>query len=85
MLRECFLKKQHHGTYTAMLLSGRLVGHLHQIGEQAQELADRIVAKLMAQNDVDKELKARDQMAWLMSVNSFTQAEKMVLRKIVYR
>lgn len=86
MLRERFLKEQHHGTYTAMLLSGRLVGHLHQIDQQAQELADWTVAELMAQNGVDEELKAGDQMAWLMAVNSFTaQAQETVLREIVYR
>lgn len=31
MLRETFLKEHHHGTYTSMLLTGRLTPHLRDI------------------------------------------------------
>ena len=40
----------------------------------------------MKQNGVDEAMKARDQMGWVQSVNSFTeQAEEMVLAEIVYK
>ena len=86
MLRQTFLMENHHGTYTSMLLTGRLMPHLRQIDEQAQEQTDRMVAEMMKQNGVDEDLKERDQMAWLQAVNSFTaQAEETVLQEIVYR
>ena len=86
ILRQNFLKKHHHGTYTSMLLTGRLMLHLYQTDQQAQEQADLIIAEMMKQGGVNEELKDRDQMAWLQAVNSFTaQAEEIVLREIVYQ
>ena len=86
MLRETFLKEHHHGTYTSMLLTGRLTSHLLEIDRQAQEQVDKIVADLMKKNGVDEAMKARDQMGWVRAVNSFTaQAEEIVLAEIVYK
>ena len=85
-LRETFLKEHHKGTYTSMLLTGRLEPHLREIDQQAREQADRIVDSLKQQNGVDEKMKARDQMGWVQAVNSFTaQAEEIVLAEIIYR
>ena len=84
MLRETFLKEHHHGTYTSMLLTGRLEPHRREIGRQAQEQVDRMVDELKKRNGVDETMKARDQMSWVQAVNSFTaQAEEIVLAEIV--
>ena len=86
LLRQTFLQEHHHGTYTSMLLTGRLMPHLHEIDAQAREQVDRIVEDLKRQNGVDEAMKARDQMGWLGAVNSFIQqAEEIVLAEIVYR
>ena len=86
MLRETFLKEHHHGTYTSMLLTGRLEPHLREVGRQAQEQVDRMVDELKKQNGVNEAMKARDQMGWVQAVNSFTaQAEEIVLAEIVYK
>ena len=86
MLRQTFLEEHHHGTYTSMLLTGRLEPHLREIDRQAEEQVDKIVADLMKRNGVDEAMKARDQMGWVQAVNGFTeQAEEMVLTEIVYK
>ena len=86
MLRESFLQEHHSGTYTSMLLTGRLDPHLREIDRQAQEQVDRMVADLKKQNGVDETMKASDQMGWVRAVNSFTaQAEEIVLAEIVYK
>ena len=86
MLRERFLKKHHHGTYTSMLLTGRLEPHLREIDRQAREQVDRMVEDLKKQNGVDEAMKCRDQMGWVQAVNSFiAQAEEIVLAEIVYK
>ena len=86
MLRQSFLLENHQGTYTSMLLTGRLVPHLRQIDGQAQEQIDRTVAEMMKQQGVDESLKERDQMAWVQAVNSLTaQAEEAVLQETVYQ
>ena len=85
-LRRTFLKEHHHGTYTSMLLTGRLYPHLREIDRQAREQVDRMVNELKKQNGVDEAMKARDQMGWVQAVNSFTaQAEEIVLAEIVYK
>lgn len=84
MLRQTFLRKHHHGTYTSMLLTGRLMPHLREIDRQAQEQVDRVLAELKKQNGVTEELKASDQMAWVQAVNSLTaMAEEAVLAEII--
>ena len=86
MLRETFLQEHHSGTYTSMLLTGRLEPHLREIDRQAQKQVDRMVDDLKKQNGVDEALKARDQMGWVQAVNSFlAQAEEIVLAEIVYK
>ena len=86
MLRETFLQEHHHGTYTSMLLTGRLEPHLREIDRQAQEQVERIVGNLKRLHGVDERMKADDQMAWVQAVNSFiAQAEEIVLPEIVYR
>lgn len=37
MMRESFLREHKHGTYTAMLLMGKLMSHLREIDRQAAE------------------------------------------------
>ena len=86
MLRETFLKEHHHGTYTSMLLTGRLETHLREVDRQAQEQVDRIVSDLKERQGINESMKARDQLGWVQAVNSFiAQAEEMVLPEIVYR
>lgn len=86
MLRQTFLMDHHPGTYTSMLLTGRLEPHLREIDSQAREQVDRIVADLKARNSVNEAMKARDQMGWVQAVNNFTrQAEEIVLTEIVYK
>lgn len=86
MLRQTFLMDHHQGTYTSMLLTGRLESHLREIDQQVREQVDRMVADLKKQNGVDEAMKARDQMGWVQAVNNFTaQAEEIVLNEIVYR
>ena len=85
-MRESFLQEHHSGTYTSMLLTGRLEPHLREIDQQAREQVDRMVADLKKRNGVDEAMKARDQMGWVQAVNSFTaQAEEIVMAEIVYR
>ena len=86
MLRETFLKEHHRGTYTSMLLTGRLEPHLREIDRQVQEQVDRMVDDLKKQNGVNEAMKGRDQMGWVQAVNSFkAQAEEIVLAEIVYK
>jgi hypothetical protein len=85
-LRERYLKEEHNGLYTSMLLTRRLDPHLQETDQQAREQVEQIVRSLMEQESVDEAMKARDQMGWVQAVNRFrAQAEEQVLAEIVYR
>ena len=86
MLRQTFLQEHHNGTYTSMLLTGRLEPHLRKIDRQAQEQVDQMVDAMMKRDGVDETMKASDPMGWVQRVNSLTaQAEEVVLTEIVYK
>ena len=86
MMRESFLREHRHGTYTAMLLMGKLTAYLWEIDRQAEEEAERLLGQMMERQGVDEVLKALEQMAWVQKVNALrAKAEEVVLREIVYQ
>ena len=60
MMRESFLREHKHGTYTAMLLMGKLTSHLREIDRQAEEEVEHLLGRMMERQGVDKLLKASD-------------------------
>ena len=62
MLRQTFLQEHHNGTYTSMLLTGRLEPHPREIDRQAQEQIDRMVEEIMKRDGVTEAVKASDPM-----------------------
>ena len=84
-LREKYLREHHHGTYTSMLLTGRLNVHLDEINRSANELLERVIARMAKAEGVTETLKASDQMAWVGKMNNIRRrAEEIVLSDIVY-
>ena len=85
MLRRRFLRENRNGTYTAMLLTGKLDEHLKEIGDTAQEMFDRLVAQMKDAEGVTERLKAENQMEWVERMNSIrSRAEEVVLSELVY-
>lgn len=86
MMRESFLREYRHGTYTAMLLMGKLTSHLWEIDRQVEEKVECLLRQMMERQGVDEALKTADQMAWVQKVNVLrAMAEEVVLREVVYR
>lgn len=86
MMREKFLRNHRHGTYTAMLLMGKLTAHLREVDRQAEEEVECLLRQMMEAQGVNEALKAADQIAWVQKVNVLrAMAEEVVLREIVYQ
>ena len=84
-LREQYLREHHHGTYTSMLLTGRLNDHLDEIDQSSTEMMERVIAQMAKAEGVTEALKATDQMAWVGKMNSIRhRAEEIVLSDLVY-
>ena len=84
-MRHNHLRDYHRGFFDGMLLKGTLNAHLEEIDRQANEMMERLTAQMAQQEGVTEALKARDQMAWVASINSIkNRAEETVLRDIIY-
>ena len=74
-----------HGTYTSMLLTGRLNTHLDEIERSANELLERVIARMAKSEGVTEALKASGQMAWVGKMNNIRhRAEEIVLSDLIY-
>jgi len=68
-----------------MLLEGTLNAHLANLNRQATERKDALIRQLAANEGVDEELKAVDQMEWVRRMNSIcSQAEEIILHEMIY-
>lgn len=85
LLRKKFLKEHRRITYTNLLTSGKLNGHLAEIQQTAQRRMEEIVAQMAKTQGVTEELKASDQMKWVGLMNNIQNAaEEMVLAELIY-
>ena len=84
-MRKRYLEQKHDGTFTALVLSGKLTQHLLDIDQTAREQMASLTRQLAAAEGVTEELKSRDQMEWLRRMNSIhNRAEEMVVNDLIY-
>ncbi len=84
-IRERFLEEHHHGTYTSLLLTGRLWKYLAEIDAASNERMDNLVSAMAKQEGVTEALKASNQMEWVGRMNNIrNRAEEIVLHELVY-
>ena len=85
-MRLDFLKNHRKGTYTTLLISCKLNEHLHHIDEQAAEMLEKEILKLVEKNSITEKLKSTDQIRWVQEMNNAKKcADEIVLQEIVYR
>ncbi len=84
-IRQRFLEKHHHGTYTSLLLTGRLWKYLADLDAACNKRMDDLVSAMAKQAGVTEALKAIDQMEWVGRMNNIrNRAEEIVLHELVY-
>ena len=68
-----------------LLTSGKLLSHLADIEEQAQELFDRLTTVIAIKEGATEQLKATDQMKWVQKMNSIRErVTETVYSNLVY-
>ena len=81
-----YIKQHRKGTYTTLLMDGKLNSHLHEIDVQAHSTLDDIIADLARERGTDEELKATDMLKWVAEMNNIKAvAEEIVQREIIYQ
>lgn len=84
-LRLRYLKQQRRVLYISLKTTCGLNEHLADIDRQALEMVDLLTAQIAKAEGVTKDMKGRDQMAWVGAMNNIrNRAEEIVLKEIVY-
>ena len=84
-MRKRYLEQKHDGTFSALVLSGKLTKHLMEVDQAAQEQMEALTRQLAANQGVTEELKSRDQMEWVRRMNSIrNRVEEMVKTDLIY-
>ena len=84
-MRQRFLKENHGGVYSGMILSETLWKHLAEIDEECNEMMDRLVRQMAKKEGVTEQLKSDDWLCWLQKMNSIrSRAEEIVLHNLIY-
>ena len=84
-MRLDYLKKHRRGTYTTLLTSCTLNQHLYETEQEANQLIELILSRLVKERGITEELKATDPLRWVQEMNNAKQcAEEIVLNEIIY-
>ena len=84
-MRKRYLEQKHDGTFSALVLSGKLTRHLQDIDQAARDQMASLTRQLAAAEGVTESLKARDPLAWVRRMNSIrNRAEEVVIRNLIY-
>lgn len=84
-IRERYLKEYRIVEYNLMKINNELKSHLLDIDDICREKIERLVKKMAEQENIDEELKARNQLEWIGKMNNIkARAEEIVIKEVVY-
>lgn len=84
-MRHTYLREHKKAYYTTLLFDGKLVAHLNEIDDAANDRLDLIVKQMAKIQGINEALKSRNQMSWVGAMNNIRNAaEEIVLSEIVY-
>jgi hypothetical protein len=84
--RRRYLKDHHKILYYNLLTSCRLIDHLADINEEAEEMYARLVKLLAEQEKITEQLKAKNQILWVSKMNSiYNRATEIINHEIIYQ
>lgn len=84
-MRKAYLQEHHKGLYTELLFAGKLVEHLNEVDDTANERMQLLTRQMAEKQHMDEALKECDQLAWVGAKNNIHHAEEeIVLNELIY-
>lgn len=84
-IHRAFLKEHRPGRYNKLLLSGTLWTYLADLNDQAADRLACIISQMQAAEGITEELKSRDPLAWIGTMNSIqSRAEEIIFSEMVF-
>ena len=85
LLRQRYLEQNRPGLYMRLMLSDRLMEHLQETEQTAQNRLYSLMDLLPRQACLTEALKAENPMDWVRQMNGLkAQAEEMILSELIY-
>ena len=79
------MKEHKKGYYTFLMINGSVPFELRNVDSAANERVKKIIKQLADEENVNEELKAKDQMEWVRCMNNIkNRAEEIVLKELIY-
>ena len=84
-LRLNYLKEHRPGLFSSLLLSGKLMEHLHEIDETCNARLELLIPQMQAAEGITEDLIATDQLEWVHRMNDIRhQVEETLLDELIY-
>ena len=84
-LRLNYIKNYKRGLYIELMINGTLSKHLVDIENTANERIGLIIKQLAKSENVNEDLKSRNQLAWIQAMNNIkNRAEEIVYNEFIY-
>ena len=80
-----YLRQNKSGTYTALLISGKLDSYLQELDRQAENMFERLVEQFAEQEGITEKLKNVNQLEWVRRMKSISErVTEIVNRELIY-
>ena len=84
-MHKAFLQEHRPGQYNELLLSGKLWTYLADLNGQANDRLVCIISQMQAAEGVTEELKARNWLCWVQSMNSIrSRPEEIICSEMIF-
>ena len=84
--RRRYLRDHHKILYYNLLTQCKLIDHLADINEEAEEMYSRLVKQFAEQEGVTEQLKAENQLLWVQHMNNIrNRATEIVNRSLIFK
>ena len=84
-MRARYLRENKKVEYSLMLIENELTSHLLDIDDICRERVDLLVKQIAGKENVNEELKAKNQIKWMQMMNNIlNRAEEIVINEIIY-
>ena len=85
MMRMNYLKEHRPGLFNRLLLSGKLMDHLHEIDAACHARLDLLIPQMKEAEGVTETLKMTDQLEWVRRMNSIHhRIEETLFDELIY-
>ena len=80
-----YLRQNKSGTYTALLIGGKLDSYLQELDKQAEEMFMRLVKQFSEREGVTKKMKVENQFEWVRRMNGIPErVTEIVNQELIY-